>query len=63
MQEPPAAPPISLGGARLDGGAVRPLVDRDSSAQKTLAAVEVLVRRGAGQAGAEPGDFVETLDF
>jgi molybdopterin molybdotransferase len=50
-------------GARLDGGAVRPFANRDSSSQKTLADVEVLVRRGADEVAVHAGDFVETLDF
>ena len=50
-------------GGQLDGDAVRPCANRDSSAQKTLAAVEVLIRRGPQEASAAPGAFVETLDF
>jgi molybdopterin molybdotransferase len=50
-------------GARLDGGAARPIANRDSSAQKALAAVEMLIRRGPDEGVAEAGDFVETLDF
>jgi molybdopterin molybdotransferase len=50
-------------GARLDGAAARPIANRDSSAQKALAAVEMLIRRGADEGAARAGDFVETLDF
>ena len=50
-------------GARLDGEAVQAFANRDSSAQKVLAAAEALIRRRAGQAAAAPGDLVETLDF
>ena len=50
-------------GACLDGGAARPIANRDSSAQKALAAVEMLIRRGADADAAQAGDFAETLDF
>jgi molybdopterin molybdotransferase len=50
-------------GARLDGERARPFANRDSSAQKALAATELLIRRRPGQPPAATGDVVETLDF
>ena len=50
-------------GGQSDGDLVRPCASRDSSAQKALAAVDVLIRRGPQSPSAEPGGYVETLDF
>lgn len=44
-------------------GRVHPLTDQDSSAQKALAAADLLIRRLPGAPGLEAGDEVETLDF
>lgn len=44
-------------------GRVHPLTDQDSSAQKALAAADLLIRRRSGEAEAAAGDQVETLDF
>ena len=49
--------------AALDGEAARPLVNQDSSAQKTLAAADLLIRRRAGESAAQPGEAIEVLDF
>ncbi|KQY86603.1 MULTISPECIES: molybdopterin molybdotransferase MoeA [unclassified Brevundimonas] len=44
-------------------GRVHPLTDQDSSAQKALAAADLLIRRRPGEPDAAAGDEVETLDF
>lgn len=44
-------------------GRARPLTDQDSSAQKALAAADLLIRSRPGAPGLEPGDEVEVLDF
>ena len=48
--------------AREDGKA-RPLPNQDSSAQKTLAAADLLIRRPADAPAAGAGDLVEVLEF
>lgn len=50
-------------GARLAGEAVSSSANRDSSAQRALAATDTLIRRRAHAPAAAPGDLVETLDF
>jgi molybdopterin molybdotransferase len=50
-------------GASLAGDAVSASANRDSSAQRTLAATDTLIRRRAHAPAAAPGDLVETLDF
>lgn len=45
------------------GEAVRLLSNQDSSAQSTLAAADLLVRRAAGAPAAEAGELVEIIDF
>lgn len=50
-------------GARLAGDAVSASANRDSSAQRALAATDTLIRRRAHAPAAAPGDLVETLDF
>ena len=45
------------------GETARPLSNQDSSAQRTLAAADLLIRRRAGAAAAEAGEMVEVLDF
>ncbi len=52
-----------LVGAQLRDGAALPFANRDSSSQRTLAAVEALIRRAPHEPFANTGDFVETLDF
>jgi molybdopterin molybdotransferase len=47
--------------ARLQGGALLPLTNQDSSAQKVLAEADHLVRRAAGAQAAAAGTFVEAL--
>lgn len=42
---------------------VEPLSNQDSSAQKTLADADLLIRRPAGADGAASGDMVPVLDF
>lgn len=49
--------------ARWHGGAVELLSNQDSSAQKTLAAADLLVRQRAHGAALPEGDPVEILDF
>ena len=49
--------------AARDGEAARPLPNQDSSAQKTLAAADLLVRRRSHAPAAAAGDPVEILDF
>lgn len=44
-------------------GRAHPLTDQDSSAQKALAAADLLIRRRPGEPDAAAGDEVETLDF
>ncbi len=44
-------------------GCAYPLTDQDSSAQKALAAADLLIRRRPGEPDAAAGDEVETLDF
>ena len=44
-------------------GRVHPLTDQDSSAQKALAAADLLIRRRPGEPEAAAGAEVETLDF
>lgn len=44
-------------------GRVHPLTDQDSSAQKALAAADLLIRRRPGEPEAAAGDEVETLAF
>lgn len=50
-------------GARADAGAVSASANRDSSAQKALAATEMLIRRRPHAPAAAAGDLVETLEF
>jgi molybdopterin molybdotransferase len=45
------------------GDAARPLTNQDSSAQRTLAAADLLIRRRAGSPAAAAGETVEILDF
>lgn len=49
--------------ARAAGEAVAPLADQDSSAQKALAASDVVIRRQRGEGKAEAGERVSVLDF
>jgi molybdopterin molybdotransferase len=49
--------------ASWDGEAVRPFSNQDSSAQKTLADADLLIRRRAGAPAARAGDAVEIIDF
>lgn len=49
--------------AAWSGEAVRPLSNQDSSAQRTLAAADLLIRRRAGAAAAQAGETVEIIDF
>ncbi|WP_129791661.1 molybdopterin molybdotransferase MoeA [Sphingosinicella sp. CPCC 101087] len=49
--------------AVADDGAARPLSNQDSSAQRTLAAADLLIRRRPGSPAAEPGETVEVIDF
>lgn len=49
--------------ARDVGEAVAPLADQDSSAQKALAASDVVIRRQRGEGKAEAGERVSVLDF
>ncbi|WP_298746348.1 molybdopterin molybdotransferase MoeA [uncultured Brevundimonas sp.] len=44
-------------------GRVEPLADQDSSAQKALAAADLLIRRRPGEPAAAAGEAVETLGF
>lgn len=50
-------------GARLIAGAASASANRDSSAQRALAAIEVLIRRPPHAPAAAAGDLVETLEF
>ncbi len=50
-------------GARTGAGAVNASANRDSSAQRALAAIEVLIRRRPHAPAAAVGDLVETLEF
>ena len=45
------------------GAGVEPVSNQDSSAQKALAAADVLIRRRAGAPSVPAGDMVETLAF
>jgi molybdopterin molybdotransferase len=45
------------------GDGARPLSNQDSSAQRTLAAADLLIRRRAGAPAAMAGDRAEILDF
>ena len=47
----------------LDGEAVRAFSNQNSSAQRTLAAADLLIRRRAGAQAAEAGEMVDVLDF
>lgn len=49
--------------ARLAVEGVLPLGNQDSSAQKTLADADVLIRRKPGAAAAAAGELVEVIDF
>lgn len=49
--------------ARTFGAAVGPLADQDSSAQKALAASDVIIRRQLGEGKAEVGELVCVLDL
>ncbi len=49
--------------ARREGNAVHPLDSKDSSAQRTLAVADLLVRRAGHAPAMEIGDLVEVLDF
>jgi molybdopterin molybdotransferase len=49
--------------ARLVEGRAAPLTNQDSSAQRTLAAADVLIRRRPGAPAVEAGEEVEVLDF
>ena len=50
-------------GARRGAGTVSASANRDSSAQRALAATEVLIRRRPHAPAAAAGDLVETLEF
>jgi len=50
-------------GARLGAGTVSASANRDSSAQRALAAIEMLIRRHPHAPAAATGDLVETLEF
>jgi molybdopterin molybdotransferase len=69
-REAPLAEPLSACGdretfvrARAAGGAIEPVSNQDSSAQKTLADADFLVRRLAAAPAAAAGDMVPVLDF
>jgi molybdopterin molybdotransferase len=69
-REAPLAEPLSACGdretfvrARAAGGAIEPVSNQDSSAQKTLADADLLVRRLAAAPAAAAGDMVPVLDF
>ena len=49
--------------AAAEGAKARPLSNQDSSAQRTLAAADLLVRRRADAPAAAAGETVEILDF
>lgn len=49
--------------AAWDGDAVRAFTNQDSSAQKTLADADLLIRRRAGAVAAQAGETVEIIDF
>jgi molybdopterin molybdotransferase len=49
--------------AAAERGCVRPLANQDSSAQRMLAAADLLIRRPAGATAAKVGDRVEVLEF
>lgn len=50
-------------GARLGAGTVSASANRDSSAQRALSAIEMLIRRRPQAPAAAAGDLVETLEF
>ena len=49
--------------ARWEGEAALPLTNQDSSAQKTLADAELLIRRPVAAPAATAGEIVDVLDF
>lgn len=49
--------------ARHRGGQAEPLVNQDSSAQRTLAEADLLIRRRRGAPAARAGETVDALDF
>jgi molybdopterin molybdotransferase len=49
--------------AKRNGGSVEILPNQDSSAQRTLAQADLLVRQRAHAPALEPGELVETLEF
>ena len=49
--------------AAREGEAARPLENQDSSAQRTLAAADLLIRRRPDAAAVAAGEMVEVLDF
>ena len=49
--------------ARREAESVRPLANKDSSAQRTLAAADMLIRRPAGSPAAKAGEPVNVVDF
>jgi molybdopterin molybdotransferase len=49
--------------ASWDKESVRAFPNQDSSAQKTLAEADLLVRRAAGSPAAQAGELVEIIDF
>jgi molybdopterin molybdotransferase len=66
----PLAAPLEACGSRetfvraaRDREAARPLPNQDSSAQKTLAAADLLIRRPAGIPAARVGDMVDVLEI
>jgi molybdopterin molybdotransferase len=66
----PLASPLGECGARetfhracMTGDAAELLSNQDSSAQKMLAAADLLVRQRAGNAAMEAGDLADVLDF
>ena len=66
----PIATPLDAGGARetfhrarFDGRKARVLSNQDSSAQKTLAEADLLVRQRASAPALAAGERVEALDF
>ena len=49
--------------ARSEGGKAQPLANQDSSAQRTLADADLLIRRRPSTPAASTGDLVEILEF
>jgi molybdopterin molybdotransferase len=49
--------------AAAEGEAARVLDNQESGAQRALAAADLLIRRRAGAAAAQPGEMVEVIDF